>query len=169
MATIELNGMAMHTSGELPIVGSIAPDFTLVAPDLSEINLNELQGKRVVLNIFPSLDTEVCALSVRKFNQYAAQLPNTTVVCISKDLPFAAGKFVAINNIDNVKIASGFRSDFGNQYGVEIIDGSMKGLYARALIILDTDGRVLATNLVENIANEPDYDMAKKVLAENPS
>lgn len=167
MATVHLNGMEMHTIGELPVVGSFAPDFKLVAPDLSEIELNKINGKRIVLNIFPSLDTEVCALSVVKFNKEASSLPNTEVICISKDLPFAAGKFTALNNIENVKIASGFRSQFGKEYGVELIDGPLAGLYARSLVVIDTDGRVLATSLVDEITHEPDYEMVKKVLSEN--
>lgn len=167
MATTYLNGTEVHTVGELPVVGSFAPDFTLTAPDLSEITLSKLQGNKVVLNIFPSLDTEVCALSVVRFNKDAASYPDTKVICVSKDLPFAASKFTALNDIKNVEIGSGFRSDFGTKYGVEIADGPLKGLYARAIVVIDTDGRVLATSLTDEITHEPDYDMVKKVLASN--
>lgn len=167
MATIHLQGNAMHTVGELPVVGSMAPDFNLAGADLSDITLNQYNGKRLVLNIFPSLDTDVCAASVRRFNQDAAAYKNTEVLCVSMDLPFAAGRFCTVNGIENVKTASAFRSDFGETYGVAIADGPMKGLLARALVVIDTDGRVLATSLCPEITEEPDYEMVKKVLEEN--
>lgn len=167
MATTHLNGTTMQLAGELPVVGSMAPDFTLVAADLSEIKLNDYNGKKLVLNIFPSLDTPVCAASVRRFNQEVAAYQDTSVLCVSMDLPFAASRFCTVEGIANVKTASAYRSDFGETYGVKIIDGPMKGLLARALVVIDTDGRVLATSLCSEITEEPDYEMVKKVLQEN--
>lgn len=166
METVYLNGMAMNLVGSLPKKGDMAPDFTLVKPDLSEVKLSDLKGNRVVLNIFPSLDTDVCAASVRRFNKDASEFKDTKILCVSMDLPFAAARFCTINGIENVTAASGFRSDFGEKYGVEIADGPMKGLYARALVILDKDGKVLGTSLCEQITDEPDYEFAKKLLAE---
>ena len=167
MATVHLQGNPMQLAGELPVVGSMAPDFTLVGTDLGEVKLNDFNGKRLVLNIFPSLDTPVCAASVRRFNKEAAGYPNTAVLCVSMDLPFADARFCAANDIENVKVASAYRSDFGDKYGVKITDGPMAGLLARALVVIDTDGRVLATSLCPEITEEPDYDIVKKVLAEN--
>ncbi len=164
METVFLNGSPMHLAGELPVAGSEAPNFALVAKDLSEINLHDYKGKRVVLNIFPSIDTDVCAASVRRFNKEASELPNTVVLCVSEDLPFAAGRFCAANDIENVYTASGFRSDFGKTYGVELVDGPLRGLYARALVIIDENGKVLGTSLCKEITEEPDYNFAKELL-----
>lgn len=154
----------MHTVGELPKVGADAPWFALVGKDLSEINLHDYKGKRLVLNIFPSLDTDVCAASVRRFNKEASELKDTVVLCVSEDLPFAAARFCVANGIDNVYTASGFRSDFGKTYGVELADGPLRGLYARGLVVLDRDGKVLGTSLCEEITEEPDYEFAKSLL-----
>lgn len=163
--TIYLNDLPMHTVGDLPKVGTQAPDFVLVGKDLTEINLHDYRGKRVVLNIFPSLDTDVCAASVRRFNKEASELRNTEVICVSEDLPFAAGRFCVANGIDHVITGSAFRSAFGKNYGVEIVDGPMRGLLARALVVIDENGKVIATSLCEQITEEPDYDLVKKVLA----
>ncbi len=164
MATVTLMGNPMVTLGELPAIGTEAPNFALTAQDLSDIALHDLRGKRVVLNVFPSIDTDVCAASVRRFNKMAAEMPNTIVLCVSMDLPFAAQRFCSVNGIENVKTASGFRSDFGRTYGFEIGEGPMRGLYARGLVVIDENGKVIGTSLVEEIANEPDYDYALNLL-----
>lgn len=157
METVTLNGMPMHTVGNLPAVGSEAPNFALVLPDLSEICLHDYKGKKLVLNIFPSLDTDVCAASVRRFNKEAAALDNVEIVCVSMDLPFADARFCAANNIDHVKTASAFRSSFGKEYGIELADGPMRGLLARAVVIVDEEGKIKATSLSDIITEEPDY------------
>lgn len=154
----------MLTVGELPQNGAEAPNFALTAQDLSDISLHDLRGKRVVLNIFPSLDTEVCAMSVRRFNKMASEMDNTVVLCVSMDLPFAATRFCSANGIENVKTASGFRSDFGRTYGVEIAEGPLRGLYARGLIVLDENGKVMGSSLCEEITTEPDYEFALNLL-----
>lgn len=154
----------MHTCGELPVATTEAPMFALVAKDLTELNLHDFKGKKVVLNIFPSLDTDVCAASVRRFNKEAAGFDNTVVLCVSKDLPFAAARFCTANGIDNVYTASGFRSDFGTNYGVELVDGPLRGLYARALVIIDENGKIKGTSLCREITEEPDYEFAKAML-----
>lgn len=164
METVFLQGSPMHTSGELPKVGTDAPYFALVGKDLSELNLHDFKGKRLVLNIFPSVDTDVCAASVRRFNKDAASLPNTVVLCVSEDLPFAGARFCAANDIENVYTASGFRSDFGKEYGVELVDGPLRGLYARALVVIDENGKVLGTSLCQEITEEPDYKFAEDLL-----
>lgn len=165
METIFLNDLAMHTSGELPKPKTEAPGFALVGKDLSEISLDDYKGQRVVLNIFPSLDTDVCAASVRHFNKEVSELKNTVVLCVSEDLPFAAGRFCSVNGIENVVPASGFRSDFGKDYGVEIVDGPMRGLYARAVVVIDGEGKVLGTSLCKQITEEPDYELVKQLLS----
>lgn len=157
-------GKPIDTIGELPGKGSEAPEFVLVGQDLGEIRLSDYKGKRVVLNIFPSLDTDVCAASVRRFNKEAASLPDTVVICVSMDLPFAATRFCTINGIENVVTGSGFRSDFGKSYGVEMTDGPLKGLYARSLVIIDKDGKVIGGQMVDDIVHEPDYELAKRLL-----
>lgn len=162
--SVTLQGNPMHLYGDLPKVGEDAPNFALVAKDLSEICLHDYLGKRVVLNIFPSLDTDVCAASVRRFNVDASKLENTVVLCVSMDLPFAAQKFCVANGIENVAPASGFRSDFGENYGVEITDGPMRGLYARCLIIIDENGKIKGTSLCKEITEEPDYQFAFDLL-----
>ncbi len=164
METVKLNGNSMHIAHKLPTPGEEAPNFALVAKDLSEIALHDLRGKNVVLNIFPSIDTDVCAASVRRFNKEAAELPDTEVICVSMDLPFAAGRFCAAEGIDNVRTASAFRSDFGQTYGVELVDGPLRGLFARALVVIDKDGKVKGTSLCEEITEEPDYAFAKDLL-----
>ena len=162
--TVFLNGNPMHLYGNLPAVGTEAPDFVLVTKDLSEINLHQFRGKRVVLNIFPSVDTPVCATSVRRFNVDVSKMENTVVVCVSMDLPFALARFCAANDIENVYTGSAFRSDFGKAYGVEIVDGPMRGLLARAVVVIDENGKVIGTNLCEQISEEPDYAFVENLL-----
>jgi len=165
MAQITLRGNAIHTSGDLPMTGSAAPAYTLVRTDLSEISGKDLAGKRVVLNIFPSIDTPTCANSVRKFNARANEKPNTTVLCVSADLPFAQKRFCGAEGLENVVPASTFRAaDFGQAYGVTLVDGPLKGLLARAVVVIDATGKVVHTELVPEIAQEPDYDAALAVL-----
>ncbi len=158
MAEVTLRGNPIHTSGELPAVGSDAPDFTLVGSDLSEISKASLSGQKVVLNIFPSVDTPTCATSVRTFNQRASD--GATVLCVSADLPFAQGRFCGAEGIEDVKIGSTFRSSFGDDYGVTLTDGPLAGVLARAIVVIDADGKVAHTELVGEIGNEPDYDAA---------
>jgi len=160
MATVTLGGNAVSLVGEPPKPAAPAPAFTLVKDDLSEITGESLKGKKVVLNIFPSIDTPTCAKSVRRFNELAAGMTNTVVVCVSADLPFAQKRFCGSEGIANVTNASSFRSDFGSAYGVTLADGVLAGLLARAVVVLDTDGTVLHSQLVPEIAIEPDYDAA---------
>lgn len=165
MATITLKGMEIHTGGSLPEVGSVAPAFSLTAGNLQDVTLADFAGKRVILNIFPSLDTAVCAMSVRRFNAEASKLDNTVVLCISKDLPFAQARFCGAEGLDDVITLSMMRdAAFGKDYGVNIIDGPMAGLLARAVVILDEKGNVIYTELVPEIAQEPDYEAALKQL-----
>jgi thiol peroxidase len=161
MAKITLKGNPINTSGNLPAKGSKAPKFTLVKSDLTNLSLSELKGKKIILNIFPSLDTSTCATAMRKFNQLAAGKTGTIVLGISKDLPFAHGRFCSTEGITNVITLSGFRDTaFGKAYGVDIIDGPMTGLYARSIVIVDEIGKVVYTQLVQEISHEPDYDEA---------
>ncbi|MEO7061232.1 MAG: thiol peroxidase [Lapillicoccus sp.] len=162
MATTALGGTPCETVGELPAVGSSAPAFTLIGSDFAEVSLTS--GTRTVLNIFPSIDTGVCAASVKEFNTRAAGLDNTTVVCVSEDLPFAQARFCGAEGIDNVTAASAFRSDFGTAYGVTLADGKFQGLFARAVVVVGEDGTVLYTELVPEIAQEPNYDAAVAAL-----
>lgn len=165
MAQITLKGNPVNTSGNLPEKGSMAPGFSLVKSDLGTLSLSELKGKKIILNIFPSLDTSVCASSVRKFNQMAAGMNNTVVLAISKDLPFAHGRFCSVEGISNVTTLSGFRDrSFGKVYGVNITDGPMAGLYARSVVVVDESGKVIYTQLVPEITQEPDYESALKAL-----
>lgn len=164
MAQTALRGNPIHTVGDLPAPGQPAPGFDLVKSDLSSVTSDELKGQRVVLNIFPSIDTPTCATSVRTFNERASSLDNTTVVCASADLPFAAGRFCGAEGIDNVVTGSTFRSSFLDDYGVKMVDGPLAGVAARAVVVLDTDGSVLHTQLVPEIADEPDYDAAIAAL-----
>ena len=165
MSTISLGGNPAHTSGELPAVGAAAPHFTLVKGDLSTLSNSDLAGKKVVLNIFPSVDTAVCASSVRKFNAAASDLDNTVVVCVSADLPFAQGRFCGAEGLTNVVTASSFRSPaFGADYGVTLTDTKLEGLLARAVVVLDEAGKVVHTELVAEIATEPNYDAAIAAL-----
>jgi thioredoxin-dependent peroxiredoxin len=163
MAQTALGGNPVNTVGDLPSVGS-SPSFTLTKGDLSEVTPADYAGKRVILNIFPSIDTPTCATSVRTFNQRAADLDNTVVLCVSADLPFAQGRFCGAEGIENVQTASTFRSDFGKSFGVELADGKLNGLLARAVVVLDEQGKVTYTELVPEIANEPDYDSAIAAL-----
>ena len=161
MAKFTLKGNPMNTSGNLPAKGSKAPDFKLVKSGLENFSFSELKGKKVILNIFPSLDTSTCATSVRKFNQLAAGKTGTVVLGISKDLPFAHRRFCSTEGITNVITLSGFRdTTFGKAYGVDIVDGPMAGLYARSIVIVDEQGNVIYTQLVPEITLEPDYDQA---------
>jgi len=165
MATTALRGTPVSTSGELPDVGDHAPEFTLTSTSLADVSSEGLVGSRVVLNIFPSVDTGVCAASVRRFNELAGSLDNTTVVNVSLDLPFALSRFCGAEGIENVTSASAFRSTFGDDYGVRMVDGGLRGLFARSIRRLDTDGTVLHTQVVPEIAQEPDYDAAINALS----
>ena len=165
MATTALKGNPVHTVGELPAVGSKAPAFELVGAGLSDLTQEQVAGKRLVLNIFPSVDTGVCAASVRKFNELAAGLGEDTVVLnVSADLPFAQARFCGAEGIDNVLVGSTFRSDFGRDYGVTMADGPMAGLLARSVVLVDAEGTVTYTQTVDEITTEPDYDAAIAAL-----
>lgn len=165
MTKITLGGNPINTIGTLPAKGTKAPAFKLTKTDLSDLTLAELAGKRVVLNIFPSLDTGVCAASVRKFNAEVSGLTNTVVVCASRDLPFAHKRFCVAEGLENVISASELRdSHFGKDYGVRIIDGPLSGLDSRAVVVIDVEGTVLYTEQVPEIAQEPNYEEALKVL-----
>ena len=165
MAKITLKGNAIETVGTLPAKGSAAPDFTLVKADLSEVTLATYKGKKVVLNIFPSIDTPVCANSVRQFNKSASEMNNTVVLCISADLPFAHSRFCETEGLKNVESLSVFRSPaFGKDYGVTITTGPIAGLLSRAIVILDPAGKVVYTEQVPEITQEPNYDAALAVL-----
>ncbi|MCM1224436.1 MAG: thiol peroxidase [Lachnospiraceae bacterium] len=163
--TIYFQGAPCHTCGLVPKAGDKAPAFTLISTDLKPIDAGCFAGKRIALNVFPSLDTPVCSASVRRFNQEAAGMKNTAVVCVSMDLPFAAARFCSANDIKNVTFGSAFRDPkFGADYGLTMVDGPLAGLLARAVIIIDEDGRVKYSELVEEITNEPDYDAALSAL-----
>ena len=164
MASITFKNEPVTTVGELPAKGSALPAFELVGQDLGAVSGADLAGKRVVLNIFPSLDTGTCAMSVRKFNELAAGFENTVVVCVSKDLPFAQARFCGAEGIENAKVGSAFRSSFGEDYGVTMSDGPMAGLLARSVVVYDEGGKVLHSQLVPEITQEPDYDAAVKAL-----
>ena len=166
MANITLKGNSIHTFSDLPGKGMPAPDFLLTRADLSDFTMHDYAGKTIVLNIFPSLDTAVCAMSVRKFNAAAGKAMNTVVVCVSKDLPFAHGRFCTTEGLSDVVAGSVLRNDdFGKDYGVLITDGPLAGLLSRAVVIIDPNGRVVYTEQVPEIAQEPDYEAALKVLA----
>lgn len=165
METIYFKGTPCHTYGVMPSVGQEAPCFHLSGPDLSAVTCTDFKGRRIVLNIFPSLDTEVCARSVRRFNEEASGLPDTTVICVSMDLPFAMSRFCTLEGIKDVVFGSAFRSPlFGQKYGVQLCDGPLAGLLARAVIIIDTDRKIIYRELVDEITNEPDYEAALYVL-----
>lgn len=165
MAKITLKGNEIHTNGELPVVGAEAPVFKGVKSDLSELSLSDLRGKKVVLNIFPSLDTAVCAASVRRFNKEVASHPDTVVLAVSKDLPFAHGRFCTTEGIDRVVPLSVFRcSCLEDKYGILIEDGPLKGLLARCVIVIDENGKLVYEELVPEITNEPNYDAALAAL-----
>ncbi|MDP2646398.1 MAG: thiol peroxidase [Desulfobacterales bacterium] len=166
MARITLKGNPFETIGQLPSLKAPAPSFTLTKKDLSDCSLDSLSGKKVVLNIFPSIDTPVCAASVRRFNKEAGELENTVVLCISADLPFAHQRFCETEGLKNVVSLSVFRSpDFGKDYGATITDGPLRGLLSRAIIIIDPAGKVAYTEQVPEIAQEPDYGAALRVLS----
>lgn len=165
MAEISFRGNPIHTSGELPAVGSPAPAFELTGSDLAAVTAGDFAGKKLVLNIFPSIDTGVCAQSVRTFNERAAGLDDTTVLNVSADLPFAQARFCGAEGIENVVSASTFRSDFGSAYGVTMIDGPLAGLLSRAVVVVDADGKVAYTEQVPEIGQEPDYDGALAALS----
>jgi thioredoxin-dependent peroxiredoxin len=164
MATTQLRGNEVHTVGDLPSVGSTVPAFTLTGRDLVDFTSDEFKGSRVVLNIFPSIDTGVCSASVRKFNDLAAGLDNARVVCVSADLPFALNRFCGAEGIDDVTVGSSFRTSFGTDFGVTMTDGGMRGLLARSVVVYDADGQVLHTQVVDDIGHEPDYDAAVAAL-----
>jgi thiol peroxidase len=162
--TITLKGNAVHTVGKLPAVGTKAKDFTLTAVDLTEKTFADFKGKYIIMNIFPSVNTGVCAQSVRTFNQDAASLNNTIVLCISKDLPFAQKQFCGAEGIDRVVMLSDFRNDFGNIYGVQMVDGAMRGLLSRAVIVVDPTDKIIYEEQVPEIGQEPDYASALAVV-----
>lgn len=165
MSKVYFNSTPIEVYGQLPVVGSIAPEFHLTSGSLNDVTQADFPGKRIVLNIFPSLDTDVCAMSVRKFNVEATKIDNVAVICVSMDLPFAMTRFCTINDIENVVPASAFRSpEFAKDYGVMMIDGPLKGLLARSVVVLDEDGKVIYTQLVEEITKEPDYEAVMDVL-----
>jgi len=165
MASITLGGNPIHTSGDLPKTGTQAPDFQLVKNDLSVVSLADFAGSKLVLNIFPSVDTGTCAASVRQFNEKAANLENTKVLCISRDLPFAQKRFCGAEGLENVVNLSDFKDgNFGKTYGLEIADGPLAGLSSRVVIVLDEKGLVKYSEQVAEIANEPDYEAALSAL-----
>lgn len=164
MATVTLQGNPFETAGTLPAIGSAAPDFTLVKTDLSEAKLANYKGSRLILNIFPSVDTGTCATSVRTFNQQAGDLDNTKVLCVSADLPFALARFCGAEGIENVETASSFRGAFGADYGVSFSTGPLAGLLSRSVVVIDESGQVIYTEQVAETADEPNYDAALAVL-----
>ncbi|HCM76955.1 MAG TPA: thiol peroxidase [Cytophagales bacterium] len=165
MAQTKLGDNTVNTAGDLPKIGVIAPDFTLADITLKNVSLHQFKGKNVVLNIFPSIDTGVCATSVREFNKRATSLDNTVVISISKDLPFAFRRFCGAEGIDKVVTLSDFRDiEFAKDYGMEMIEGGMRGLFARAIVVIDEQGKVKHTEVVASIGQEPDYEAALAVL-----
>ena len=165
MAKITLKGNPVNTSGELPAIGSQAKDFKLVGTDLSTKTLADFKGQNLVLNIFPSVDTGTCAASVRNFNKSAANLTNTSVLCISRDLPFAQGRFCGAEGIENVVMLSDFKTgEFGNDYGLSIVDGPLAGLSSRSIVIVNAEGKVVYTEQVSETIEEPNYDLALAAL-----
>ncbi len=161
MATVTLKGNPIKTLGDLPKVGEQAPNFSLAKLDLSNASLEDYKGQRVVLNIFHSVDTGTCAASVREFNKVASDLENTKVLCISKDLPFAMGRFCGAEGIENVEMLSGFRNNsFGKAYNLLFTDGPIEGLLSRCIIVLDENGKVLYTEQVQEVVEEPNYEKA---------
>lgn len=158
---VSIRGKIAHTSGKMVHPGTVAPDFMGVNADMEEVSLSSYKGKRVILNIFPSIDTRVCAMSVRQFNEAASGLDNTVVICLSMDLPYAQSRFCAAEGLANVVTLSMFRSDdFVKSYGLQLVDSPMKGLLARAVIVIDEKGYVRYTELVKEMSNEPNYDAA---------
>lgn len=165
MASIALGGIPINTNGDLPKIGTKAPNFSLIKNDLTVATLEDFAGSRLVLNIFPSIDTSTCATSVRKFNEKASQLENTKVLCISRDLPFAQRRFCGAEGLENVISLSDYKSDdFRKDYSLEIIDGVFAGLHSRVVIVIDENGIIKYTEQVPEIADEPDYESALKEL-----
>jgi len=165
MATITLKGNTIHTVGDIPQVATKAPDFSLIAGNLSKVSLADYEGSKLILNIFPSLDTGTCAASVRQFNKAAADLENTKVLCISRDLPFAQARFCGAEGLDNVITLSDFATgQFGKDYGLEISDGPLAHLHSRVVIVLDEKGFVTHNQQVPEIVDEPDYEAALKAI-----
>ena len=165
MATVTLKGNEIHTSGNLPEVGSSAPEFILAKGDLSPAKLSDYRGKKVVLNVFHSIDTGTCAQSVRQFNTEAAELDNTVVLCISRDLPFAMNRFCGAEGIENVETLSDFKDgNFGKTYGLEYIDGPIQGLLSRVVVVIDENGKILHTEQVQETVEEPNYKAALEAL-----
>ncbi len=164
----KFKGTQINTIGDIPKIGSYAPNFKLVRENLSDMTLCDLRGTKFILNIFPSLDTSVCALTVRRFNQIASNLKNTKVLCVSKDSPFAQKRFCVAEGLENVITLSDIRpnSDFGKQYGVLITEGGLSGFFARAIIAVSSDGKIIYSSLNEEIATEPDYDSVIKSISE---
>ena len=164
--TTKFKGNTVHLDGQFIAAGATAPEVTLVKGDLTAYTLADCRGKNIVMNIFPSIDTGVCATSVRKFNQLAASLPDTVVLCISRDLPFAQGRFCAAEGIDGVVTLSDFRrtSTFGTDYGVQMADGPLAGLLARAVVVIAPDGKVTYSELVPEITTEPNYEAAIEAI-----
>ena len=166
MSTITLGGNEIHTAGDLPAPGTAAPAYELVGSDWSAISSADLSGRTVVLNIFPSVDTAVCAMSVRKFNEAASELADTTVLCVSADLPPAAARFCGAEGIENVQMGSVFRNnEFGQQFGLTMTDGKLAGLLARAVVVVGPDGIVRHSELVPEIVQEPDYEAALSAIS----
>lgn len=164
MTTVTLKGNAFDTIGSLPAVGSAAPDFTLTGADLADVKNSDFAGKRLIINIFPSIDTATCAMSVRKFNQTASELDNTVVLCVSADLPFAQSRFCGAEGLSNVKTASSFRSSFGADYGVQFTTGPLRGLLSRSIVVVGADGKVVYTQQVAETVDEPNYELAIAAL-----
>jgi len=164
MAIIHFGEVEVNTSGELPSVGSSAIDFTLTGVDLTDIRLEDYRGKAIVLNIFPSVDTPTCQASVREFNKRATEIGDAKVLCVAKDLPFAMARFCGAEGLASVISASGFRSSFGDAYGVEMVDGVLRGLYARAVVVINAEGVVVFSQLVDQLGEEPNYDDAIDAL-----
>lgn len=165
MATVTLQGNEIHTSGDLPEVGGEAPDFMLTGADLKDVSLKDFAGKKKVLNIFPSIDTPTCAQSTRTFNEKGGGRGDAVMLMVSADLPFAAKRFCEVEGLDNVSTLSNFRNaQFADDYGVRLTDGPLKGLCARAVVVLDENDRVVHAQLVTEIADEPDYEVALKAL-----
>lgn len=165
MAKITFKGSPVSTAGDLPRVGAEAPDFSLVKTDLSEVSLSDYKGKKVVLNIFPSVDTGVCAASVRRFNAEASKQDNTVVLCVSRDLPFAHARFCGAEGLEDVVSLSEYKDEvFSQNYGVKMVDGPLAGLLSRAVVVVDENGKVTHSEQVDDIVNEPDYEAALKAL-----
>lgn len=165
MSQITLKGNPVNTTGTLPEKGAAAPDFTMTKTDLSDVSLSDFKGSKLVLNIFPSIDTDICAMSVRKFNSEAASLDNTEILCVSLDLPFAHKRFCGAEGIEKVHAVSELRDrSFGDDYGVRMVDGPLKGLFSRAVVVIDEQGTVKYTQQVPEIGQEPDYEKALEAV-----